>query len=464
MLQKNQLSRLASWLALCLSLSACAVQHYEPHPLDAAAGVQELGARSLASPGLKSYIASTYRGRQALAWPPAAWDLELLTLVAFHFNADLEAARARLAAADAAVTTAGQRPNPTLQLPLQRTLNPKDGESSWTLGLALDIPVETHGKRDYRIAEAGSRAAAARLQLANLAWSLRSQLREQLLALESNAEKTRLLEQQVELDRSLVALLQKRLAQGYVAARDLIQQQLALIQSNRELLGARKEAGAARARLAGLLGLPPGALDGVELDLAGFTAADPPLPLRELQSLALLNRADVLESLASYEASQAALQLEVARQYPDLHLGPGYTLDQGARKAGFDFSGIELPLFHRNEGPIAEARARREEAAAKVRQAQARAWSELDAGLTGYRIAREALDQADRQRTLQQKQLAARQRAFDLGEEDRAALALDRKTELAARLAAFDAAVQVQQALGRIEDAIQRPLSTIDKQ
>ena len=464
MLQKNQLSRLASWLALCLSLSACAVQHYEPHPLDAAAGVQELGARSLASPGLKSYIASTYRGRQALAWPPAAWDLELLTLVAFHFNADLEAARARLAAADAAVTTAGQRPNPTLQLPLQRTLNPKDGESSWTLGLALDIPVETHGKRDYRIAEAGSRAVAARLQLANLAWSLRSQLREQLLALESNAEKTRLLEQQVELDRSLVALLQKRLAQGYVAARDLIQQQLALIQSNRELLGARKEAGAARARLAGLLGLPPGALDGVELDLAGFTAADPPLPLRELQSLALLNRADVLESLASYEASQAALQLEVARQYPDLHLGPGYTLDQGARKAGFDFSGIELPLFHRNEGPIAEARGRREEAAAKVRQAQARAWSELDAGLTGYRIAREALDQADRQRTLQQKQLAARQRAFDLGEEDRAALALDRKTELAARLAAFDAAVQVQQALGRIEDAIQRPLSTIDKQ
>jgi outer membrane protein TolC len=464
MLQKNQLSSLPSWLALCLSLSACAVQHYEPHPLDAAAGVQELGARSLASPGLKSHIASKYRGRQALAWPPAAWDLELLTLVVFHFNADLEAARARLAAADAAVTTAGQRPNPTLQLPLQRTLNPKDGESSWTLGLALDIPVETHGKRDYRIAEADSRAAAARLQLANLAWSLRSQLREQLLVLESSTEKTRLLEQQVELDRSLVALQQKRLAQGYVAARDLNQQQLALIQSNGELLGARKEAGAARARLAGLLGLPPGALDGVKLDLAGFTATDPPLPLRELQSQALLNRADVLESLASYEASQAALQLEVARQYPDLHLGPGYTLDQGARKAGFDFSGIELPVFHRNEGPIAEAGARREEAAAKVRQAQARAWSELDAGLTGYRIAREALDQADRQRTLQQKQLAARQRAFDLGEEDRAALELDRKTELAARLAAFDAAVQVQQALGRIEDAIQRPLSTIDKQ
>ena len=464
MLQKNQLSRFPLWLALCLSLSACAVQHYEPQAMDAAAGAQALGARSLASPGLRSYIASKYRGKQALAWPPAKWDLELLTLAAFHFNPGLEAARARLAAADAAVTTAGQRPNPTLQLPLQRTLNPGDGESAWTLGLALDIPVETHGKRDYRIAEATRRAAAARLQVAHLAWTLRSQLREQLLALENSTERARLLQQEVELDQSLVALLQKRLEQGYVAARDLNQQQLALIQSNGELLGARREAGAARIRLAGLLGLPPGALDGIELDLAGFTATDPPLPLHELQSLALLNRADVLESLESYEASQAALQLEVARQYPDLHLGPGYTLDQGARKAGFDFSGIELPLFNRNEGPIAEARARREEAAATVRQAQARAWSELDAGLTGYRIAREALDQADRQRRLQQAQLAARQRAFNLGEEDRVALELDRKTELAVRLAAFDAAIQVQQALGRIEDAVQRPLSTIDKQ
>ena len=392
------------------------------------------------------------------------WDLELLTLVAVHFNADLEAARARLAAADAAVTTAGQRPNPTLQLPLQRTLNPRDGESSWTLGLGLDIPVETRGKRDYRIAEAARRVAAARLQVANLAWTQRSQLREQLLALESGAEKTKLLQQQVELDQSLVALLQKRLEQGYVAAGDLNQQQLALIRSNSELLGARREAGAARVKLAGLLGLPAGALDGVELAPAGSTATDPPLPLAELRSLALLNRADVLESLESYEASQAALQLEVARQYPDLHLGPGYTLDQGARKAGFDFSGIELPVFNRNEGPIAEARARREEAAAKVRQAQARAWSELDAGLVNYRIAREALNQAERQHTLMQAQLAARRRAFKLGEEDRVALELDRKTELAARLAAFDAAIQVQQALGRIEDAIQRPLSTIDKQ
>jgi outer membrane protein TolC len=167
--------------------------------------------------------------------------------------------------------------------------------------------------------------------------------------------------------------------------------------------------------------------------------------------------------VASYEASQAALQLEVARQVPDLHLGPGYTLDQGVKKLGFDFSGIELPIFNRNEGQIAQARANRQEAAARVMQAQARAWAELDAALSALRLAREAQRQASRQRALQEAQLARVRRAFELGEDDRLSLELNRKTDLSARLLLLDAQYQAQQALGRIEDAVQRPLSAIDQ-
>jgi outer membrane protein TolC len=411
---------------------------------------------------LRKYIQSKLPGSENREWPPREWNLETLTLAAFHFNSGLEAARARLAAAEAAVTTAGQRPNPTLQLPLQYALDPRDGESPWTLGLALDIPLETQGKRGYRMAAATHLAAAARQQLASTAWNLRSRLREQLLVQWAAAGKARLLEQQEDLDRILVALLEKRLREGYVSARDLNQQQLALVQSNTELLNARKEYRSARVNAAGLLGLTSGALDGVELDLTGFAQADPQFTVPVLQSQAVLNRADVLEALETYEASQAALQLEVARQYPDLHLGPGYTFDQGLRKPGFDLSGIELPIFNRNEGPIAEARAKREEAAANVRQAQARAWTELDAALAAYRIARDALRQADRQLLIRQEQLRGARRAFELGEEDRLFLELNRKTELSARLALSDASFQVQQALGRIEDAVQRPISAID--
>jgi len=37
---------------------------------------------------------------------------------------------------------------------------------------------------------------------------------------------------------------------------------------------------------------------------------------------------DVLGALCRYAASQAALQLEIAKQYPDIHLQPGYEFDQ----------------------------------------------------------------------------------------------------------------------------------------
>ena len=444
MLQKNPLCRRLVGIALCLALGACATQHYDPQPLDAASGAQALANRSLDAPELR------------------AWNLAMLTRAAFRFNPDVEVARARLAAAEAAVTTDGQRPNPTLQLPLQRAQNPGDGESPWTLGLALDVPVETHGKRAARVAAATHQAAAARLQVAGPAWRVRSQLREQLLLVANLTEKIRLLEQQADLDRELAAMLDTRLRAGYVGARDVNQQRLALIQSERDLLDARKALGAARIQAAALVGLRPDALDGVQLDLTAFDSPDPPLPVAELQVQALRNRADVMEALETYEASQAALQLEVARQYPDVHLGPGYTFDQGIRKPGFDFSGIELPLFNRNDGPIAQARARRQEAAANVTRAQAKAWAELDAGLADYRLARAALREAPRQLDVQRKQLAGARHAFELGEEDRVALALERKTELAARLAVLAASAQVQQALGRIEDAVQHPVPIID--
>lgn len=452
----------AAAIVLCLALGACATRHYDPEPMDAASSARTLAARSLASAGLKRYIESRQQGKPLPDWPPRAWTPDLLTLAAFHFNPDLEAARARLAAAQAAVTTAGQRPNPTLQLPLQRAGNPRDGESPWTLGLALDIPIETHGKRDARIAAATHRAAAARLQVADTAWNLRSRLREQLLILWDTTARIGLLQRQADLDRSLAALLEARLRAGDVSARDLDRQRLAAIRSDEELLAARQAQGAARIQAAVLLGLKPDALDGVALDLATFDRPDLPLPVPDLRTRALRNRADVLAALESYEASQAALQLEVARQYPDVHLGPGFTFDQGVRKPGFDFTGIELPIFNRNDGPIAEARARRREAAADVGRLQAKAWSELDAGLAAYRLARDALRQADRRLDVQRAQLAGAQRAFELGEDDRVALALERKTELAARLAALDASVQVQQALGRIEDAVQRPLTATD--
>jgi outer membrane protein TolC len=73
---------------------------------------------------------------------------------------------------------------------------------------------------------------------------------------------------------------------------------------------------------------------------------------------ALLSRADILASLSQYAASEAALQLEVAKQYPDVHLSPGYEFDQGDNKWSLGLT-VTLPVLNQNRGGIAEAEARR---------------------------------------------------------------------------------------------------------
>jgi cobalt-zinc-cadmium efflux system outer membrane protein len=75
------------------------------------------------------------------------------------------------------------------------------------------------------------------------------------------------------------------------------------------------------------VGLPASALADVTLGFAPLEQAPraQQLPRGEVRRHGLTNRADILGALADYEASEASLQQEIARQYPDVRLGPGYS-------------------------------------------------------------------------------------------------------------------------------------------
>ena len=62
---------------------------------------------------------------------------------------------------------------------------------------------------------------------------------------------------------------------------------------------------------------------------------------------------------AEYEAAERALALEVAKQYPDLQIGPGYGEQDGDRQFVLGL-GIALPIFNANRQGIAESEAQRE--------------------------------------------------------------------------------------------------------
>src|SRR5206468_88698 len=98
------------------------------------------------------------------------------------------------------------------------------------------------------------------------------------------------------------------------------------------------------------------------------------------QRIGLINRLDVRRGLADYAAAEAELRLEIAKQYPDVHIGPGYQFDQGQNKYAIGVT-VELPVFNQNKGPIAEALAHRRQAAAEFVRVQAQAIGQIELAL-----------------------------------------------------------------------------------
>src|SRR5713101_4508920 len=94
-------------------LAGCAVQRYRPALIVASATASGFGTRSLADPGLQSFEELNL-GHSVSPWPPKTWGLQTLSLAALYFNPALDSARARVAGTEAALLTAGARPNPSL--------------------------------------------------------------------------------------------------------------------------------------------------------------------------------------------------------------------------------------------------------------------------------------------------------------------------------------------------------------
>jgi hypothetical protein len=102
-------------LVWCLSFWGCAVRRYQPAPIVPAETASRFEFRNLCDPGLQTFL-EEHVGHRIAPWPPKTWDLGTLSLAALYFNPTLEGARARVAEAQAAVVTAGARPNPSMSV------------------------------------------------------------------------------------------------------------------------------------------------------------------------------------------------------------------------------------------------------------------------------------------------------------------------------------------------------------
>src|SRR5579875_3874253 len=159
----------------------CGCATYNPAPLKPQETARQFQRRTLVSPELCAYLKQNPAAEVA-SCPPRSWNLSSLTLVGFYYSPELKVAEAELNVARAAIITAAQRPNPSIGLGPAYTASAAPSFAPWAIGaVQINFPIETAGRRGYRIAQARRLADASAIAVGEAAWRVRSAIRAALL-------------------------------------------------------------------------------------------------------------------------------------------------------------------------------------------------------------------------------------------------------------------------------------------
>jgi len=320
-------------------------------------------------------------------WLGSAWAAplrlpDLLSRVA-ETNPELHALATEIAAREGAALQAGLRPNPELSLDLDNFAGTDEleGFESAEITLSLSQDFELGDKRRLRRQEALLEQELSR-------WALRSGELEILKGAARTFVEILATQRRLELSRELLTLAESTLATvearveaGKVSPVEGTRARIELASARAQHQRAGFDLDAARQRLGAFSPAQPPAFDTAEGEL-DFIA-----PLPSLQALeARLPQTPQLARLGTaLERQQAALRLADARKIPDLNLSLGV---RNQRESGANalVAGValSLPLFDRNQGGLAEARAELEKtrfensaARSEARAALAEAWQNL---------------------------------------------------------------------------------------
>lgn len=416
---------------------------YEPAPLATPdQRTAQFTARTLSDPRLDTLLrlaGATTRAASGSA-PDPRWTPRALGVAAVYFNPEIDTARAGLGERTAAVVTARQRPQPGV------TASTAIGgaAATFTEALTATFTIETGGKRDARTGSARAALLATGLRVRALAWRVAFDAQDAA----TRAWAAELILADARTERTLLAtvrdLLRARYGQGSASASELARTESDLQSAAVAVVDAERGQANLRDSLARALGVPVAVARAIRLgaragetensgyagDAATCVALDSLAPA-DLQRTALQRRFDLGATIGDYAVAEHDLRLQVARQYPDLAVGPGITFGPGA--VGW-IIGAGLPnlMLNRNRGPIAEAQARRVSAARRVEQMQQQVLREIAAARVECDGANGQLAAADSLGRAAAAALRLRTAAYDRGETGRTEVALARLTEFRA--------------------------------
>lgn len=371
-----------------VALVAGGCQSYERRPLDMAGHHAAFLARTPESPEVKAFAEGlTARSPDIAVFDPAdgvmCAEAEVIALV---FNAELRLARLRAGVTRATAENAGLWEDPTIGVDLTRIV--ESTPEPWKVFTSVGITIPISGRLEIEKQRAGVEHAAELARVAQREWSVRMAVRRawsEWSSLDAQLVATRDFLSRVD---QILSVVDKMEQAGEIARTEARLFRIEKATKASELAVLESRASEADLRLRQLMGMSPNATlrfnaTGVGPARAGAVQSADAAEL-ERRSPAMLVVA------AEYEAAEKALELEVRKQYPDLHIGPGYGREDGQDQVLLGLS-IPIPVLNANRQRIAEARAQRE-------LAQASAETTLEQTIAALKTAEVRLAAAARRR------------------------------------------------------------------
>ncbi|MBS1820079.1 MAG: TolC family protein [Acidobacteria bacterium] len=318
---------------------------------------------------------------------------------AIDHNLALVAERYNLRVAEAAVITAGLRPNPVLTVGVFKPQGTLQGQGLSTQDESVrgDYLFERGGKRRLRVESADAARSVTELQLQDTIRRLRLDVELACTEVQLAQENVQLARDNLAAFTGVVDVNRERVRAGDLAEVEFQRSRLASIQFQNDVKQQEAHLQTARARLAQLLARAAGApLPSIAGEMRHDAAA---LDIDALRQKADAARPDLLAARRDQARSVAETRLQLANGKVDLTVSGEYHrqlaagVDGGAAAA---FVSVPLPLFSRNQGEIARARQQQQQADARARALSSAVSTEVVTAYTDYTTNRDIVASIER--------------------------------------------------------------------
>ena len=319
---------------------------------------------------------------------------------ALDHNLNLLAERYNVDVADAAMVTAGLRPNPVITASLMRPDGPlvNAGVSPSEQIFRTDYVIERGAKRGRRLDQATLAKSVVVLQLLNTVRTLRLSVESAFTDLQLAQRNLSLAQDNLKAFHDVVQINTERVRTGDLSAVELARSRLAALQFQNDVRQQETKLRVATNRLGTLLGRRP---NGDALEPAGDVRKDmQPIDYEQLRHRALDARPDVRALRADQLRSVADTRLQLANGTIDYTVSGEYHRQESSDLRGSSygvFVSAPLPIFNRNQGELARARSQEQQALTKTQALEQDIANEVANAYAEYSASRDVVETIEAQ-------------------------------------------------------------------